>query len=246
MKKKRAMLLLPFIFAATATTASTTDSKTIDFNGQLTGYVFDMATEKTHTEYETRVVDTTCSEQVFVGYRTVCTTRSRYVCDKSNKDQRPANPDDGPTDGRHPVPRDTDDRNPVDNDGRHPLPRDSEPSQPDDSPYSPPDWDPFDNSDDDSSCYNENYEDCSEVADYETRQYPCKREIQIPFEVKDFDVHARVEVELGKVPGGVQAAEQLEVQLTGDELAIIVVKSSGNLLLSQKVQSEEKIANGSS
>lgn len=60
---------------------------------------------------------------------------------------------------------------------------------------------------------------------YRQVAYPCSQTVQIPYEVKDFDVEARVIVDVTKLPEAVTTGETFKVTLHGDELSIATVGS---------------------
>jgi hypothetical protein len=63
---------------------------------------------------------------------------------------------------------------------------------------------------------------CRTVPVYRTVYYPCTQTVTIPYEVKDYDVEARVVVDVNKLSDNLQSVEEIKVRLMGDSLSIDV------------------------
>jgi len=79
---------------------------------------------------------------------------------------------------------------------------------------------------------------CTQQPDYRTVPYACTQTVQIPYEVKDFDVEARVIVDVTKLSELATPGETINVSLQGDQLT---VSASGSkkffiMLTKQEVQ----------
>jgi hypothetical protein len=75
---------------------------------------------------------------------------------------------------------------------------------------------------------------CNRVPVYRQVAYPCQQTVQIPYEVKDFDVEASVIVDVTKLPGAVTTGETFNVTLFGDSLSIEAVGSKRFFLVLAK------------
>lgn len=74
--------------------------------------------------------------------------------------------------------------------------------------------------------------------------YPCTQTVRIPFEVKDYDVDARVLVDVSKLASEVASTEAFNVTLMGDELSIDV-KGSRKFFVTLKKRDIRESMNGS-
>ena len=61
---------------------------------------------------------------------------------------------------------------------------------------------------------------CRTVPHYRTISYPCIQTIRIPYEVKDYDVEARVNISVEKMPVQLSRSEKLVAKLRGDSLTL--------------------------
>ena len=75
---------------------------------------------------------------------------------------------------------------------------------------------------------------CYQQPIYRQIAYPCTQTIQIPYEVKDFDVDARVIVDVTNLTGLATAGEKFVVTLQGDDLSIQTVGSKKFFLMLTK------------
>ena len=73
---------------------------------------------------------------------------------------------------------------------------------------------------------------------YRQVAYPCTQTVQVPYEVKDFDVDARVLVDVTKMAESTTPGEKFVITLRGDELSISTVGSKKffNVLKKQDVR----------
>jgi hypothetical protein len=85
---------------------------------------------------------------------------------------------------------------------------------------------------------------CYQQPIYRTVYYPCTITVDIPFEVKDFDVDARVIIDVTKLSTEMTPGEKFVVTLDGDALSITTVGSKKFLLMLTK-QSNRATMNGS-
>lgn len=74
---------------------------------------------------------------------------------------------------------------------------------------------------------------CRQVPQYRTISYPCIQTIRIPYEVKDYDVEADVEIKIDSLPVET-AGERFEVTLDGDELSLKVIGSKKYFIVLKK------------
>jgi hypothetical protein len=91
--------------------------------------------------------------------------------------------------------------------------------------------------------YGGGYRSCYQQPVYRQVAYPCQQTVQIPFEVKDFDVDARVLIDVTKLSQEMTAGEKFTVTLTGDNLSIQAAGSS-KFFLMLKRQSVRSSMNG--
>ncbi len=85
---------------------------------------------------------------------------------------------------------------------------------------------------------------CYQQPVYRQVGYPCSQTVQIPYEVKDFDVDARVIVDVTNLTGVATPGEKFVVTLQGDDLSIQTVGSKKFFLMLTK-QSNRATMNGS-
>ncbi len=88
------------------------------------------------------------------------------------------------------------------------------------------------------------YRSCYQQPVYRTVYYPCTITVNVPYEVKDFDVDARVIVDVTKLSTAMTPGEKFVVTLDGDNLSITTVGSKKFLLMLTK-QSNRASMNGS-
>lgn len=79
---------------------------------------------------------------------------------------------------------------------------------------------------------------------YRTVPYSCMQTVRVPFEVKDYDVQARVIVDVTKVSPEATAGETFTVALKGDDLSFNV-KGSSKFFIVKKKQDIRSSMNGS-
>jgi hypothetical protein len=87
-------------------------------------------------------------------------------------------------------------------------------------------------------------QNCYQQPIYRQVAYACTQTIQIPFEVKDYDVDARVIVDVANMTGVTTLGEKFVVTLQGDDLSITTVGSKKFFLVLSK-QSNRGSMNGS-
>ena len=75
---------------------------------------------------------------------------------------------------------------------------------------------------------------CYQEPVYRQVAYPCQQTVQIPYEVKDFDVDARVLVDVTKLSTEMTTGEKFIVSLQGDALSIQAVGSKKFFLMLKK------------
>lgn len=85
---------------------------------------------------------------------------------------------------------------------------------------------------------------CYQQPIYRQIAYPCTQTIQIPYTVKDYDVDARVLIDVSKAPEAVTPGEKFVVTLQGDDLTLTTVGSKKFFLMLKK-QSQRGTMNGS-
>ncbi len=88
------------------------------------------------------------------------------------------------------------------------------------------------------------YGNCWSEPVYQDVPYSCMQDVKIPFEVKDFDVTAKVIVDVTKVASELAASETIKVTLTGDALTFNAVGSKKFFIVNKK-QSIRSSVNGS-
>jgi hypothetical protein len=69
---------------------------------------------------------------------------------------------------------------------------------------------------------------------YRQVAYPCTQTVQIPFEVKDYDVDARVIVDVTNLSAAMTPGEKIVVNLMGDNLSVSTVGSKKFFLMLKK------------
>ena len=139
--------------------------------------------EKTHTEYETRQVRTTCTRQE-VEYRTVCTS--------------------GP---------------------RHPHPGHGYPGP---GPRYPHNGGTV----------------CQTVPHYRTVIYPCTQSQTVSYEVKDYDVEARVSINVTNASAFKDASGTLSAHLNGENLYLQASGAKKYFVMLKNKNSKSRITNG--
>lgn len=79
---------------------------------------------------------------------------------------------------------------------------------------------------------------CHTVPEYRTVSFPCIQTVQVPYEVKDYDVEANVDISVAGIQG-IPAGETFKVTLSGDQLSLEALGSKKFfiLLMGQKVSS---------
>ncbi len=85
---------------------------------------------------------------------------------------------------------------------------------------------------------------CYQQPIYRQVAYPCTQTIQIPYTVKDYDVDARVIIDVTKASEATTPGEKFVVTLNGDDLSISTV-SSKKFFLVLKKQANRGTMNGS-
>lgn len=79
---------------------------------------------------------------------------------------------------------------------------------------------------------------------YRSVAYPCMQTIRIPYEVKDYDVDARVLLDVEKISQEITPGETFKVSLSGDKLSL-EVKGSKKFLINLKKEDVRENINGS-
>jgi len=77
-------------------------------------------------------------------------------------------------------------------------------------------------------------QNCYSQPIYRNVSYPCVETVRIPYEVKDFDVDARVIVDVTNLTGVATSGEKFVVTLQGDDLSIQTVGSKKFFLMLKK------------
>lgn len=85
---------------------------------------------------------------------------------------------------------------------------------------------------------------CNTVPVYGTVPYACTETVNIPFEVKDYDVEARVTVDVKNASSEITSGEKITAKLSGDNLSFEVTGSK-KFLIFQKKQDIRSALNGS-
>jgi hypothetical protein len=75
---------------------------------------------------------------------------------------------------------------------------------------------------------------CYQQPVYRQVAYPCSQTVQIPFEVKDYDVDARVIVDVTNLSAAMTPGEKIVVNLMGDNLSVSTVGSKKFFLMLKK------------
>lgn len=189
---KKFILALIFV-AGVPALASTKDIKQFVFVGDKVEDSFVLNAQKTHTEYRTDVITTTCYREEFAGYHQVCRTDYRTECHQERRCRIVHNV---------------------------------------------------------RECWYENvcrqypYTHCYQEPYYYTVPYTCQKTVQVPFEVKDFDVQAKVRVNYGALPEGLKLSETFSLELVGDQLVLKTLKEKSNALIFVDKQVSEFLAGG--
>jgi len=84
---------------------------------------------------------------------------------------------------------------------------------------------------------------CYQQPVYRQVSYPCTQSVQVPYEIKDFDVDARVIIDVANMTGVATAGEKFVVTLDGDNLSIQTVGSKKFFLMLKK-QANRATMNG--
>lgn len=74
---------------------------------------------------------------------------------------------------------------------------------------------------------------CQTIPEYRTISYPCTQTVQVPYEVKDYDVEASVSLSIVK-SSALSAAENFKVTLDGDRLFVSASGSKNFFILLKK------------
>lgn len=75
---------------------------------------------------------------------------------------------------------------------------------------------------------------CRTVPVYGTVAYPCTQTVPVPYEVKDYDVDAKVVLDVTKLPEAVTAGEKFTVKLLGDTISLEATGSKKFFLVLNK------------
>lgn len=81
---------------------------------------------------------------------------------------------------------------------------------------------------------------CRQVPYYRTVSYPCLQTIRIPYEVKDFDVEAKVNISIKNL-SGLAANESFKVHLNGDRVSLSANGSKKFFIILKKSQVKSNI-----
>lgn len=180
--------LMSLVFSAGAL-ANSGESRHFNIGDQTSYIDTVLRGEKTHTEYETRQIRTTCTREE-LEYRTICTTGPRY-------------PHHGPGPGPH-YPGGPGPRYP------HPAP----------GPV------------------------CQTVPHYRTVIYPCTKTETYSYQVKDYDVEAKVSINVTNNTGLKNAKETISAHLSGDFVTLKAAGSRKFLIVLNNRNTQSKIKNG--
>lgn len=85
---------------------------------------------------------------------------------------------------------------------------------------------------------------CYQEPMYRTVYYPCTQTIRVPFDVKDYDVEARVIIDVTKLSQEATPGESIKVTLEGDKLTYDAIGSKKFFIVKKK-QDERSSMNGS-
>lgn len=94
-------------------------------------------------------------------------------------------------------------------------------------------------------CHTTHVRQCHQRPVYRTVWYPCTQTRTIPYEVKDYDVEARVIVDVTKASEAVAAGEAITVTLNGDSLSYSASSSSKKFFVLKKKEDVRSNMNGS-
>jgi hypothetical protein len=255
---KKILVSVLLLCVALQLPADSGQTETFVFDGSQSTKQLTLRGEKTHVEYETTTSASTCYRSVIAGYRTECRQIAETICpnhyyyddsELSNEWQRPpppggprppsGNPPSRPPSRPEPRPQPPSRPNPPPsrpNPPTRPLPpsRPNPPTRPlppgRPNPPSYPPTRPYPPSYPRPQCYTQYRNVCSEVPYYVSEAYTCYQTHQTAKTVKDYDVIANVIFNFGPVPAGVQAREQFNVTLNGENLWT-PVKDSGQLVI---------------
>jgi hypothetical protein len=75
---------------------------------------------------------------------------------------------------------------------------------------------------------------CHTVPEYRTVSYSCIETVSIPYEVKDYDVEAKVSLEVADLASSLPAAETFKVTLDGDDLRLSATGSKNFFIILKK------------
>ena len=81
---------------------------------------------------------------------------------------------------------------------------------------------------------------CQTIPHYRTVSYPCIETVQIPYEVKDYDVEANVNLSVATLPGAT-AGETFKVTLNGDQVSLSASGSKKYFLILNKAEISSSI-----
>lgn len=81
---------------------------------------------------------------------------------------------------------------------------------------------------------------CTQTPVTRTVSYPCWQTVSVPYEVKDYDVEATVDLSIAKIAEGQTAGETIKVTLDGDRLYLSAVGSKKFFVMQtkQEIQSQ--------
>lgn len=85
---------------------------------------------------------------------------------------------------------------------------------------------------------------CQTIPHYRTISYPCIETVRIPYEVKDYDVEAEVELKIAALPGATHG-ETFRVTLNGDFLSVSAMSSGSKYFVLLQNKEISSSMNGS-
>lgn len=81
---------------------------------------------------------------------------------------------------------------------------------------------------------------CTQTPVTRTVSYPCWQTVSVPYEVKDYDVEASVNLSVAQLPEGATANETFKVTLDGDNLYVSAIGSKKYFILLTKKEIQEQ------
>ena len=192
--------------------------ETIPFNGQ-TNFVAELFGEKTHTEYRAEQQPDTCSRQVFSHYENVCHNIPQQHC--SSEPRRTCRTVAGACRTFQGQCRTH--CNVVRGQRRcnrvcPPPQRRCEPSR------------QVCSTTNERVCRTTYRQECNQEARYRTEYYSCTRTVQIPYEVFDYNIEAKVDIAVTNLPQDREINEMLSVELKGEDIELKLSQNNAPLV----------------